>query len=164
MSVVIVALQPTSLTRWNQSLGNMPTPPQHVGTSVSTRLKKPVRPIYEGFHKGGRAAEGRLLLWMGLADFSHVWRHACSNVSRHVGSNVLGTCGQVAKTLVPTPQLDNLLCNPYSRHLLVNLGLWFFILSRLLFFCKRCSTILVVGYRGRIIKVSWTDLGQGGSF
>ena len=45
--------------------------------SVSTRLKKSVRPIHEGFHKGGRpkaapfvkAAEGRIPLWIGLTSF-----------------------------------------------------------------------------------------------
>ena len=66
MTVVIVALEPTSLTRWNQRPGNLPTPPQHFGTSMrlhtfqNTRQKHPQRIPQRG------AATGHPSLWMGL--------------------------------------------------------------------------------------------------
>ena len=65
MSVVDVALEPTSSTRWNQRLSNLPTPPNTdtLEHACLHTFEKPVRPIPKGSIKG---REGRFPLWMGL--------------------------------------------------------------------------------------------------
>ena len=102
----VLATCPHLPTRWNQHAWT------RWNTRVSTRLKKPVRPIHKGRRPSAASTKGGGLrppplwnpLWMGLTGFfKRVETRMFQRVQARWFQRV-GRCGQVAKTLVPACQ------------------------------------------------------------